>query len=680
MIAALPLAALPVIIHLIHRNRHRSIPWAATMFLRRANRMNQGMARLRYLLILLARILAVAALVVAVSRPLVSGKLGGLGLGKPDVTLIVLDRSASMETRDIQSGISKRLAGLKKLQTLLDQRGYGNELLLVESAGGELLKLESPENLLELPMTQPTATAADIPALLETCLAYLKANEVGRADVWICSDLRGEDWASESGRWQSLKEAFSELKGVHHFLLAYGDSSGGNFSIQLENVSRRVVGDGAELTMDVHLHGEEIAGGDAGDLNRRVPVEIEINGVRTVVEMDGKVGVTSLLGHSIPLGVNLRSGWGLVRLPEDPNPMDNEFYFVFSEPPPRNAVVVSDDRDLAEVFRMALAVPMAPSLVQTAEWVSVDRVAGIDWASTSMLVWQAPLPEGAVAEAVQRFVASGRVVVFFPPEQSEAHAFLGLQWAQWEGIGDEANAELSWWRNDGGLLGRVGNGDPLPLSDLRVDRVCPINALENAVSLTPMARLGDDRIVWARAATEAGGVYFCATLPIAPYSSMERDAVAFYVILQRALMLGGEALSPSRLLTAGPSVEAALVDSEWVAPKEAIPLVSQRPFVPGVYRGADSWLAVNRDLREDVSSALTGVGVDVLFAGLPYQRIDDAIGDTSSLASEVWRWFLYFMAGALVLEAILCLPPKTARERADRTVNAGMSRSEEVPT
>ena len=63
MLFALPLIALPVVIHLIHRNRHRSLPWAAMMFLIKANRMNKGMARIRYLLIMAMRVLALAALI-----------------------------------------------------------------------------------------------------------------------------------------------------------------------------------------------------------------------------------------------------------------------------------------------------------------------------------------------------------------------------------------------------------------------------------------------------------------------------------------------------------------------------------------------------------------------------------------------------------------------------------------
>ena len=50
--------------------------------------------------------------------------------------------------------------------------------------------------------------------------------------------------------------------------------------------------------------------------------------------------------------------------------------------------------------------------------------------------------------------------------------------------------------------------------------------------------------------------------------------------------------------------------------------------------------------------------VDALFDGLSYRRIDVDVGDTSALASELWRIFLIAMALALILEAVLSLPSK----------------------
>ena len=73
ILAALPLMALPILIHLINQHRHRTVQWAAMMFLVSAKRMHKGMARLRYLLIMLMRIAAIGAMIFAFSRPLASG-------------------------------------------------------------------------------------------------------------------------------------------------------------------------------------------------------------------------------------------------------------------------------------------------------------------------------------------------------------------------------------------------------------------------------------------------------------------------------------------------------------------------------------------------------------------------------------------------------------------------------
>lgn len=67
----LPLVLLPLIIHFFNRMRYKSMSWVGMDFLLRASRQSARRARLRHLLILLCRMLAVAALVFALARPLV---------------------------------------------------------------------------------------------------------------------------------------------------------------------------------------------------------------------------------------------------------------------------------------------------------------------------------------------------------------------------------------------------------------------------------------------------------------------------------------------------------------------------------------------------------------------------------------------------------------------------------
>src|SRR5580704_12393296 len=115
MLMALPLVALPIIIHLINQRRYQTIRWAAMMFLLAANRMSRGYSRLRQWLIMLFRMLAIAGLIFAISRPLAGGWLGLAAGGRPDTTIILLDRSPSMQQRGAGSGGSKLETGREQL-------------------------------------------------------------------------------------------------------------------------------------------------------------------------------------------------------------------------------------------------------------------------------------------------------------------------------------------------------------------------------------------------------------------------------------------------------------------------------------------------------------------------------------------------------------------------------------
>jgi len=653
LLLALPLMALPILIHLIHQHRHRTVPWAAMMFLVRAQRMSRGMARLRYVLIMLMRMAAVGALVFAISRPMVSGWLSGVGMGKPDATLILLDRSPSMETLDMQTGQSKRSTALAKLAELLEKHDVGSQLVLIDSAGEDVQALDSAQALMDLPSTTASATSADMARLLERALAYVKANESGRADIWICSDLNENDWDAHSGRWAVLREQFARLKGVHLFLLSYADRPENNLCVRVTNIKRQQNSLRAELVLDVAVGIE----GRPDGLAQRVPVEFEVNGVRSVTEVTLDAQGASLSGHRIPIDSTVRSGWGSVGLPGDSNPLDNRFYFVFSEPPLRRAVVVTDDTRTGEAFRRALAIPAQAGLQHQAEILTPARAGQIDWENTGLLIWQASLPSGLVAEQIERFVESGRVVMFFPPDQGrDAHLF-STRWGDWQQHTQE-ESKVSWWRSDADLLAQVGSGEALPLNDLRTYRSCVLERSGTENRGTALARLADDLPLLVRAPTDQGGVYFCTTLPTAQYSSFERDGVVFYVMLQRALTEGCRALATASQRDAGPGVLADRNQWQRMTDTGDGSGVSQRELHAGVFQDGDVWCALNRSTPEDRAPVTPVETVDALFAGLAYERIDDAVGDPASLASEIWRFFLMAMVLALVAEALLCMPEK----------------------
>ena len=71
---------------------------------------------------------------------------------------------------------------------------------------------------------------------------------------------------------------------------------------------------------------------------------------------------------------------------------------------------------------------------------------------------------------------------------------------------------------------------------------------------------------------------------------------------------------------------------------------------------------MNRPASEDGAAVLGPTsGVAGLFRGLDFSRVDDKAGARGSIVQEVWRLFLAGMMVALVMEAVLCLPPKRPR-------------------
>ena len=168
VLIALPIAALPVIIHLIHLYRRRQVKWAAMIFLRAAQQMNKGLSRLRQILILALRVLAVAAIILVVGRPLAGGWLGLTG-GAPDTVLVLLDRSASMEQKDPGDRREQTDGGTAEYRRRrsMTRRAGRSHLVLIDSALGKPLALDKADALLDVPQSEATDTAADIPGLLQ---------------------------------------------------------------------------------------------------------------------------------------------------------------------------------------------------------------------------------------------------------------------------------------------------------------------------------------------------------------------------------------------------------------------------------------------------------------------------------------------------------------------------------
>src|SRR5262245_66552131 len=88
--------AIPIIIHLLHRQKYRRVKWAAMEFLLAALKKTQRRLRLENLILLLLRILIMVILALAISRPFLrAAPFRGLGDSSTH-HFLVIDNSYSM--------------------------------------------------------------------------------------------------------------------------------------------------------------------------------------------------------------------------------------------------------------------------------------------------------------------------------------------------------------------------------------------------------------------------------------------------------------------------------------------------------------------------------------------------------------------------------------------------------
>ena len=666
LLYALPLAALPVVVHLIHLYRRRQVRWAAMIFLLAAQRMNKGLSRLRQVLILTFRTLAVLALLLVVARPLAGGWLGLTG-GAPDTVLVLLDRSASMEQQNPATGISKRAAGLRNLsKAITDAVGTRSRLVLIDSAFGQPLTLPKADALLDLPQTTATDTSADIPALLQNALDYVTANKTGRTDVWLLSDLQQNDWDASSGRWEALRKAFGAAQGVRFHLLCYPQIARDDLGVTVDRVTRRETGDHAELLLDLRVtrHADAPQPTD-------VSLRFVVNGAATTATVALKENQLVVQGYAIPIDKTVKRGWGRVELPADSWAANNVCHFVFDEAPVLRSVIVSDDVAEAGSISAALNAAADPSRRYAASVLPVKRAAEIPWPETALVIWQAPLPKAADALAAQlrEHVAAGRSVIFLPPDSPDDAALFGLHWGRWEGGADDKPQAVEWWRNDADLLANTRDGSALPVGTLEISRRCPV--IGDGV---PLARVAGRQGLLVRASPEQGSngnVYFLGTLPGA--SSLARDGVVLFALLHRALGEGALTLGKAQVRAA--AVHALGPDpGQWhpVETTEPTGFAEGLPLHAGVLASGERLVALNRPPGEDAPETLSTARLNELFAGLDFRVLADTLEDSRSLTNEVWRTFLLTMAFCLVGEALLCLPPR-------REAAAGATRPDGFP-
>lgn len=631
----LPLILLPVIIHLINRMRHKPRKWAAMQFLFAATQSSTSHSKIKNWLILAMRILAVLMLLLFLSRPLVGGWMGWAFGGAPDIIMLLVDRSASMESRISGTNKSRREYAIEMIVNAAEKFENKSQIVLIDSATRKPQNIANAASILELPDTQPSDTAADIPAMLQSALDWLVDNQAGIAEIWIASDLQATNWLPDDSRWESLMESFNSLKQkVRIRMLATTQDSPMNASISVSQLARIKSNEIGEVRLAVDIKRTKIN-------NDTEPIKQTINGVTT--EIEAKVnGQATRWRHRIEVDEQ-SGGWGKLELSPDGNPQDNITYYRYDDDFSMEGLVISESK-LSPLWQAA-ASTVNISARKPAKILAPNEFSKSDLRDSTLVIWHAPLPQGDTSIALREFINEGGRLVFFPTGEATTVRFVGLGWGEKQTT-EKDPFKIGRWDEDQGPLANTDEGLLLPLNQLTVKQRQKIVG-EAAI----LAAFNDGQAFLARQTIGQGEVYFCSSLPLLTWSNIG-DGMVIVPMIQRLLAAGSSRFQRNFIIETG-RASAGDMQLEWTSAE-----TGQRGNLQteaGVYRSGDRWLVVNRPENENEFKRVEDEKVSALFSGLTF-RLFQAQRDNTSLQSEIWDKFLILMLIALLIEAWLICP------------------------
>jgi len=205
--------ALPIIAHILNNNKFQDTDWAAMQFLDNSIRTKSKEIKIKDILLLILRLLAVILLVLAISKPIITDAEGiALQMGEKRVgTIIALDASFSMQHMDDKQTRFDR--AIEKVEEIATTINPGNPITFVLLGTEHKVILQNRTFNAErfsqiLNKQEASPEALDIDSIPRRLKELLNEIDAPQKEIYIISDLQEQDWELGADR---LKHAFNDL-------------------------------------------------------------------------------------------------------------------------------------------------------------------------------------------------------------------------------------------------------------------------------------------------------------------------------------------------------------------------------------------------------------------------------------------------------------------------------------
>ncbi|TWT79946.1 hypothetical protein CA13_13570 [Planctomycetes bacterium CA13] len=201
---------IPLVIHLLYRNRFKTVSWGAMHLLEPVVRINRRRIRWTNFLLLLIRCLLPVLLALCLARPVLTG-FRALQGDSPESIVLVIDDSQSMAARD-ESGVSRIDRVRNELGQSLGEFSPRDEILWMPTS-----QIEFPPSTMgtvdavdKLKTIRTSSGPFDIARVLRAAVKASNAGVNARKRIVFASDFQGVNTSDASV--ESLRTFADELK------------------------------------------------------------------------------------------------------------------------------------------------------------------------------------------------------------------------------------------------------------------------------------------------------------------------------------------------------------------------------------------------------------------------------------------------------------------------------------
>ncbi len=385
--------AVPVIIHLIQRERKNVVYFPSLMFLQRIPYQSVRRRRVRNWPLLLLRLAALALIVAAFARPFLRREaLAAAAAGGAREVVVLVDRSYSMSYGD------RWARATAAARSAIGSVGQADRASIVFFASGADVALRSAADRGRLEAAvlsgKPTAGATRYGPALKLAGSIASESSLPSREVILISDFQRSGWQGAEG--VRLPD------GVLLTAVPVGDAETANVSVTPVSMQRAPFSGQDRVTVT----GGVVNHGAAPVSNLDIVLELDGRAVQTErlrVEPHGSASVSFTPFSPSPQGTR-----GRVRIAADALLMDNAFHFVVSPKQPVKVLIAERPgsvRDSSLYLSRALSLGDDPAFDVSVK--SIDALTLDDLQrATVVIVNDAPVSQLA-AERLGGFVAGG---------------------------------------------------------------------------------------------------------------------------------------------------------------------------------------------------------------------------------------------------------------------------------